>query len=171
LKEANEKRDRQVSDEARMAALRNEAPDLAELVTEGRMSLSEAHAALADRKRHIREAIEDGKRLSVSRGSALLTAPRLRLRKLGAGAGHRLWVVPQGRPPAQSRGRRKEPVSRRTMRRATASPRSMRARIASTREGRGSGWSAIQLSKPRISPGGSRAVIDVAWVFGGAIAN
>jgi hypothetical protein len=64
LKEATDKRDRQASDEARMVALRNEAPDLAELVTEGRMSLSEAHGALGERKRRMREAIEDGKRAS-----------------------------------------------------------------------------------------------------------
>jgi hypothetical protein len=48
LKEATAARDKQASDEAQMARLRNEAPDLAELVTEGRMSLSEAHAALGD---------------------------------------------------------------------------------------------------------------------------
>jgi hypothetical protein len=50
------------ADEAKMTTLRREAPDLVELVTEGRMSLGEAHAALGDRRRRIREAIEDGKR-------------------------------------------------------------------------------------------------------------
>jgi hypothetical protein len=41
----------------------------------------------------------------------------------------------------------------------------MRARIAATREGRGSGWASIHASSPRISSGGNRVEIDVAWVF------
>ena len=48
LRETTAARDRHASDEAQMTRLRDEAPDLAELVTEGRMTLSEAYAALAD---------------------------------------------------------------------------------------------------------------------------
>jgi hypothetical protein len=49
------------SDEAKVERLRNEAPDLADLVTEERMQLNEAISALQERQRKDREIIEHGK--------------------------------------------------------------------------------------------------------------
>jgi ParB-like chromosome segregation protein Spo0J len=54
LKEASEKRDKQVR-HIRMSELRDHAPDLAELVTEGKMTLDEACAAHEERKRKAAE--------------------------------------------------------------------------------------------------------------------
>ena len=48
------------SEDAKMAELREEAPDLSELVVEGRMALSDALAALHDRQGKIRQKIEAG---------------------------------------------------------------------------------------------------------------
>jgi hypothetical protein len=62
LKEATAARDLQASEEAQMTRLRDGAPDLADLVIEGRMTLTEALAAHEERKKRVREAIEDGKR-------------------------------------------------------------------------------------------------------------
>jgi len=56
LQEATEKRDRQIADEERMAKLRNDAPDLAELVADGKVTLDEAVAAFNERKRKADEA-------------------------------------------------------------------------------------------------------------------
>jgi hypothetical protein len=92
------------ADETRMADLRNHTPDLAELVTEGRMSLSEAHAALGERKKRLHETIEDGKRALVWRGSVFLAAARLCRGLCGCelrtGAQHRLRIAPRVRWPA-----------------------------------------------------------------------
>jgi hypothetical protein len=55
LKTATDKRDKQAGDEQRMAELRDDAPDFAELVTEGKMTLDEACAASEERKRRAAE--------------------------------------------------------------------------------------------------------------------
>ena len=71
LREATAACDRQASDEAFMTRLRDTAPDLADLVTEGRMTLGEALAAHEERLKRLHEAIEDGKRAAPDGGAAV----------------------------------------------------------------------------------------------------
>jgi len=60
LKTVEEERRQAEGDEARMGRLRKSAPDLADLVTEERMTLGEAVAALAERETRLRNTYQAG---------------------------------------------------------------------------------------------------------------
>jgi ParB-like chromosome segregation protein Spo0J len=66
LIEARQRQNKATSDETQTAKLRDEAPDLADLVTEERMSLPEAIAAARQRAEDRRQAIEAGRRASAN---------------------------------------------------------------------------------------------------------
>lgn len=60
--------------EEKMVRLQREASDLAALVTEGRMNVADAFAAFQDRKKRIREAIEDGRKAAQQRLTEFVAA-------------------------------------------------------------------------------------------------
>jgi hypothetical protein len=132
LERATEQRDRQASDAHRMMDPRNHAPDLAELVTEGRMSLAEAHAALGERKKCVREAIEDGKRAAELGLIGFITAVATigaRRREAGARMKVLTHVDLAGAMPRRPRAHRNVPGDLGAQsRRPTRRPRRLRER-------------------------------------------